>query len=50
MFSAQVVECMMGGGIAPTLGASHFAIEKYILVEVKDGQRKHNREHTEIRK
>lgn len=39
-----------GGGISPTLGASHFAIEKYILVEVKDGQRKHNREHTEIRK
>lgn len=29
-----------GGGIAPTLGASRFAREKYILVEVKHGNDK----------
>ena len=31
MSSAQMEESMMGGGIAPTIGASHFGQEKYIL-------------------
>lgn len=31
--NGRVYDC---GGIAPTLGASHFAIEKYILVGAED--------------